>query len=81
MTRQTRTQSHTGAVNIHEAHTKVTIDALGRTIIDGVNFEGDACSILGERLNQALGGGGVKEDKPEAFMGDVTARQSTMRSW
>lgn len=50
-----------------EAHTEVKIDALGRVNIEGKNYQGDACSILGDKLRNAFGGGGDKTDKPEAY--------------
>jgi len=48
-------------------HTEVRIDALGRVVIEGKGYTGDACSILGDNLRRAFGGGGDKTDKPEAF--------------
>jgi hypothetical protein len=62
---QTQTQEVTNLENTE--HTEVRIDALGRVNIEGKNYEGDACSILGDKLRQAFGGGGDKTDKPEAF--------------
>ena len=62
---QTTTTSGTSLEN--EEHTEVRIDALGRVNVEGKNYTGDACSVLGDKLRQAFGGGGQKTDKPEAF--------------
>lgn len=62
---QTTTQHATNLET--EEHTEVSIDALGRIKVEGKNYTGDACTILGEKLNRAFGGGGDKKDKPEAF--------------
>lgn len=64
----TTTQSATSLE--HEAHTEVRIDAMGRVTVEGKNYTGDACSILGDKLRRAFGGGGSKTDKPEAFASD-----------
>ena len=67
MTGQTTLGIETPAHLQNQEHTMVRIDKLGRAHIEGVGYVGDACSILGDRLRNALGGGGTKEDKPEAF--------------
>ena len=63
-----QTTTQTATVNTQEEHTEVTIDALGRVVIEGQNFKGDACSIMGDKLRAALGGGGSKDDKPDLHM-------------
>lgn len=63
----TTTQTKTATRLDTEPHTEVRIDALGRVLVEGKNYEGDACSVLGDRIRRAFGGGGSKTDKPEAF--------------
>lgn len=77
MTAQALRQDASHSVNLHEEHTEITIDALGRVNIEGKNYMGDACSILGDKLRNAFGGGGDKEDKPEAFAAATDTVNST----
>lgn len=74
-TQSTTTQQ---AVNTEEEHTEVRIDALGRVLIEGKNYTGSACSILGDKLRNAFGGGD-KADKPEAFAADHVQQDETTR--
>lgn len=72
-----QTTTTTSTVNTEEEHTAVKIDALGRVNVEGQNYTGDACSILGDKFNQAFGGGGSKSDKPEAFQADAASVEET----
>ena len=55
----------------HAEHTEVVISPLGVVKIEGKGYTGDACSIIGNILNSALGGGGSTEPKPEMYQTDT----------
>ena len=65
------------AVGLDQEHTEVTVDALGRVVIEGKNYTGDACSLLGDKLRNAFGGGGEKQDKPDAFASNTAEENLT----
>ena len=64
------TTTQAAGLDTTQEHTEVVIDALGRVVIEGKGYTGDACSIFGDKLRSAFGGGGEKTDKPEAFADD-----------
>lgn len=61
------------------AHTEVRISPLGVVQIEGKNYTGDACSLLGNKLREALGGGGDQDLKPEFFQ--TTVEDQTVTNW
>lgn len=59
-------------------YTEVTIDPLGRALIEGKNFTGSACSLMGDALKRALGGDGDTSPKPEFYQTDA---QNQEQGW
>lgn len=62
-------------------HTQVVIDQFGRTVIEGKGFTGSACSMMGEALRRAIGGGrgDTSEPKPEMF--DTNTQDNYGTNW
>lgn len=60
------------------SHTEVRITPFGTVTIEGRNYTGDACSLLGNKLREALGGGDT-DLKPEFFQ--TTVEDTTVTNW
>ena len=60
------------------SHTEVRITPFGTVTIEGKNFTGDACSLMGNVLREALGGGDT-DLKPEFFQTEV--EDTTVTRW
>lgn len=73
------TTTGTGTESQTEHH-EIKIDVFGRAIIEGKNFKGSACGLMGERLRRAIGGSRSDSDdkKPEFFQ---TADQGQSQGW
>lgn len=72
------TQATQQATALTQAHTEVRISALGVVTIEGKNFTGDACSIMGNVLREAIGGGDT-DLKPEFFQ--TAVEDTTVTNW
>lgn len=59
-------------------YTEVKVDAFGRITIEGKNFTGDACSLMGGVLAKAAGGG-TAEPKPEMYHTENS--QTNTQNW
>lgn len=72
-------QNYTGT-GLTTAHHEITIDPFGRAVIEGKNFTGDTCGLLGEALRRAIGGGSSDSDekKPEYYQ---TGTQNQTQGW
>lgn len=64
-----------------DPHTRVTIDAFGRVTIEGVNYSGGACTLLGEALRRAIGGGAGDSSEPKPEMYDTGSVEQTQTGW
>lgn len=59
-------------------HTQVVIDKLGRVQIEGKNFTGSACSIMGDTLRRSVAGpNDTSEPKPEMFQESTNEQHGT----
>lgn len=72
------TQTQETAAALTQAHTEVRISPLGVVQIEGKNFTGDACSIMGNLLREAIGGGDT-DLKPEFFQ--TAVEDTTVTNW
>ena len=60
------------------SHTEVRISPFGTVTIEGKNFTGDACSLMGNKLRDAIGGGDT-DLKPEFFQTEV--ENTSVTNW
>lgn len=59
-------------------YTEVTVDALGRAVIEGKNFQGSACTLIGQALQRAIRGpGDSTTPKPEFFQSGQNTQDAT----
>jgi len=71
----------TGVALTTEPHTQVTIDPFGRVVIEGKNYTGGACTLLGEALRRAVGGGRGDASDPKPEMYDTGTVEQTQNRW
>ena len=64
-----------------QPHTEVVIDQFGRVVIEGKGFTGAACSMMGETLRRAIGGGKRDSSDPKPEMYDTDHASVDQVNW
>lgn len=77
----TMNQIHGTETGLTTEHTQVVIDQFGRAVIEGKNFSGSACSMMGEALRRAIGGGAKDTSDPKPEMYQTGSQENYGTNW
>lgn len=62
-------------------YTEVRVDTFGRATIEGKNFKGTACTLVGEALRRAIGGAPSDTSTPKPEMFEDASQAQDVTRW